>query len=36
MYLLCPVQDKEEFWMTKQEYEEKGLDVLSKLGPLKD
>ena len=30
MYLL---QDKEEFWMTKVEYEEKGLDMLVKLGP---
>merc|ERR1711874_496051 len=27
------MKDKEEFWMTKAEYEEKGLDVLKKLGP---
>lgn len=30
------MKDKEEFWMTKAEYEEKGLDVLRKLGPTKD
>merc|ERR1712165_588660 len=27
------MKDKEEFWMTKAEYEEKGLNVLDKLGP---
>jgi len=30
------MKDKEEFWMTKAEYEEKGLNVLDKLGPRKD
>jgi actin-related protein len=30
------LQDKEEFWMTKAEYEEKGLKVLDKLGPRRD
>jgi len=27
------MKDKDEFWMTKAEYEEKGLEVLKKLGP---
>lgn len=30
------MKDKEEFWMTKAEYEEKGLQVLSKLGPTRE
>ena len=30
------LQDKEEFWMTKVEYEEKGLDMLMKLGPSRE
>merc|ERR1711942_507459 len=30
------MKDKEEFWMTKAEYEEKGLDVLVKLGPSRE
>jgi len=30
------MKDKDEFWMTKAEYEEKGLEVLKKLGPRKD
>ena len=30
------MKDKEDFWMTKAEYEEKGLNVLDKLGPRKD
>jgi len=30
------MKDKDEFWMTKAEYEEKGLQVLNKLGPRKD
>jgi len=30
------MKDKEEFWMTKAEYEEKGTAVLDKLGPRKD
>ncbi|CAH1999063.1 unnamed protein product [Acanthoscelides obtectus] len=28
------MKDREEFWMSKQEYEEQGLRVLKKLGPL--
>lgn len=30
------MKDKEEFWMTKAEYEEKGKNVLAKLGPTRD
>merc|ERR1712203_220191 len=30
------MKDKEEFWITKAEYQEKGLNVLNKLGPRKD
>jgi len=30
------MKDKEEFWITKAEYEEKGLACLDKLGPSKD
>merc|ERR1712098_33780 len=30
------MKDKEEFWMTKAEYQEKGLDVLAKLGPSRE
>jgi len=30
------MKDKQEFWMTKAEYEEKGLEVLNKLGPSRD
>ena len=26
------IKDKEEYWMTRQEYEEKGIYVLEKLG----
>lgn len=30
------MKDKQDFWMTRQEYEEKGIKVLDKLlGPLK-
>ena len=39
IYIYRPIhlfQDKDEFWMTKAEYEEKGLQVLNKLGPRKD
>lgn len=27
------MKDREDFWMSKAEYEEKGIDVLKKLGP---
>jgi len=27
------MKDREDFWMSKAEYEEKGLGVLKKLGP---